>query len=80
MPHCLNHVGSLGCVFFTAEEVYDYPSAQKSDTARYSEYFGAMLERGVYLAPSQFEAMFLSCAPTAEDLDAVLAIVKEIVS
>ena len=80
VPHRLNHIASLGCVFFTAEEVYDYPSAQKSDTARYSEYFGAMLERGVYLAPSQFEAMFLSCAHTAEDLDAVLAIVKEIVS
>ena len=79
VPHCLNHIGSLGCVFFTGEKVTDYPSAQKSDTARYTEYFRAMLERGVYLAPSQFEAMFLSAAHTPEDLDAVLTAVKEFV-
>ena len=79
VPHCLNHIGSLGCVFFTGERVTDYPSAQKSDTARYTEYFRAMLERGVYLAPSQFEAMFLSTAHTPEDLNAVLTTVKEFV-
>ncbi len=79
VPHRLNHIASLGCVFFTPEEVFDYPSAQKSDTARYSEYFAAMLSRGVYLAPSQFEAMFLSCAHTPEDLARVLDAVKEIV-
>ena len=77
VPHCLNHVGSLGCVFFTAEAVTDYPSAQKSDTARYTEYFRAMLERGIWLAPSQFEAMFLSPAHTDEDLDAVLSALRE---
>jgi glutamate-1-semialdehyde 2,1-aminomutase len=79
VPHCLNHICSLGCVFFTGEKVVDYPSAQKSNTARYTEYFRAMLERGVYLAPSQFEAMFLSAAHTAEDLDAALGAVKEFV-
>ena len=79
VPHCLNHVGSLGCVFFTGEAVTDYPSAQKSDTARYAEYFRAMLERGIYLAPSQFEAMFLSAAHTPVDLEIALAAVKEFV-
>ncbi len=77
IPHRLNHVGSLGCVFFTGDEVRDYASAQTSDTARYAEYFGHMLSRGVYLAPSQFEAMFLSSAHTDEDLDAVLSALRE---
>ena len=80
VPHCLNHIGSLGCVFFTGAAVTDYPSAQSSDTGRYTEYFRAMLDRGIYLAPSQFEAMFLSSAHTAEDLAAALAAVKEFVS
>jgi len=79
VPHCLNHVGSLGCVFFTGEKVVDYASAQKSDTARYTEYFRHMLSRGIYLAPSQFEAMFLSAAHTAADLDTALDALKEYV-
>lgn len=79
VPHCLNHIGSLGCVFFTGEEVFDYPSAQKSDTDRYTAYFRAMLDSGIYLAPSQFEAMFLSSAHTAEDLKVALSAVKEFV-
>ena len=80
VPHCLNHIGSLGCVFFTGAAVTDYPSAQSSDTGRYTEYFRAMLDRGIYLAPSQFEAMFLSSAHTAEDLAAALEAVREFVS
>ena len=77
VPHCLNHVGSLGCVFFTGDKVENYDDAQKSDTARFGEYFGHMLAGGIYLAPSQFEAMFLSAAHTVEDLDAVLARMRE---
>ena len=77
IPHCLNHVGSLGCVFFTGETVADYASAQTSDTARYTEYFRHMLGRGVYLAPSQFEAMFLSAAHSRSDLEQTLDAVRE---
>lgn len=74
---CLQHVGSLGCVFFTGETVRDYESAQTSDKARFSAYFRRMLDSGIYLAPSQFEAMFLSAAHTPEDLERTLAAAKE---
>ena len=72
IPHRLNHVGSLGCVFFTGETVSNYTEAQTSDTARFNAYFRHMLEQGIYLAPSQFEAMFLCTAHTREDLERTL--------
>ena len=77
ITHCLNHVGSLGCVFFTEGPVRDYASAQKSDTELFTRWFTHMLERGIYLAPSQFEAMFLSAAHTQEDLELTLKAAKE---
>ena len=77
IPHCLNHVGSLGCVFFTEGPVRDYASAQKSDTELFTRWFTHMLDRGIYLAPSQFEAMFLSAAHTQEDLELTLKAAKE---
>jgi glutamate-1-semialdehyde 2,1-aminomutase len=79
VPHCTNHIGSLGCVFFTPEKVRDYAGAQTSDTSRYTSYFKHMLDSGVYLAPSQFEAMFLSTAHTSEDLQKTLNAVREFV-
>jgi glutamate-1-semialdehyde 2,1-aminomutase len=79
VPHCTNHVGSLGSVFFTPERVRDYAGAQTSDTGRYTAYFKHMLDRGVYLAPSQFEAMFLSTAHSSEDLQKTLNAVREFV-
>ena len=79
VPHRVNHVGSLGCAFFTGEPVRDYAGAQTSDTAKYTDYFKHMLGRGVYLAPSQFEAMFLSTAHTPEDLERTLDAVREFV-
>ena len=75
--HCLNHVGSLGCVFFTKGRVRDYAAARTSDTARFSGWFRHMLERGIYLAPSQFEAMFLSSAHTQEELERTLDAARE---
>jgi glutamate-1-semialdehyde 2,1-aminomutase len=54
--------------FFTDQPVTDYESAKRSDTARFGRFFRAMLERGIYLAPSQFEAAFLSAAHTEDDL------------
>lgn len=65
----VNRIGSLMSVFFTEREVTDYETAVKADTRRYADYFGYMLEKGIYLAPSQFEAMFLSCAHKKEDID-----------
>lgn len=79
VPHCLNHVGSLGSVFFTPEKVSNYAGAQTSNTGKYTAYFKHMLDSGVYLAPSQFEAMFLSTAHTEADLQRTLDAVREFV-
>ncbi len=73
IPCQLNHVGSLGCLFFTQEPVRDYASAKTSDTKAYAGYFKHMLREGIYLAPSQFEAMFVSAAMTEEDLERTLS-------
>ena len=64
----VNRVGSMFTVFFTAGPVFDYDSAKKSDTKAFSRFFHFMLERGVYLAPSQFEAAFVSAAHTEADI------------
>lgn len=65
----VNQIGSLMSVFFTDKPVTDYESAVSSDTEKYAQYFNAMLKEGIYLAPSQFEAMFISNAHTEEDLE-----------
>jgi len=62
----INRVGSMLTAFFTEGPVTDWPSAKKSDTDRYGRYFRAMLDEGVYLAPSQFECAFVSLAHTDE--------------
>jgi glutamate-1-semialdehyde 2,1-aminomutase len=67
-----NRVGSMFTGFFTDQPVTDYASAKRSDTRRYARFFHAMLGRGVYLAPSQFEAGFVSLAHTDADIDATL--------
>ena len=65
----MNRVGSMSCLFFTDKKVDNFPSALTSDAPLYGKYFHKMLENGVYLAPSQFEAMFISTAHSKEDLD-----------
>ncbi len=72
----VNHIGSLGCVFFTGERVRDYASAKTSDTKAFADYFMHMLNYGIHLAPAQFEAMFLSDAHTEEDLEKTIAAVE----
>jgi glutamate-1-semialdehyde 2,1-aminomutase len=67
----VNRVGSMLTGFFTRSPVHDYAAARGSDTGRYARFFHAMLERGVYFAPSQFEAAFVSLAHTESDLDTV---------
>ncbi len=64
----VNRVGAMFTFFFTSQPVTDYESARRSDTARFARFFHWMLERGVYLAPSQFEAAFLSAAHSDEDI------------
>jgi glutamate-1-semialdehyde 2,1-aminomutase len=64
----VNRAGSMFTFFFNAGRVTDYESARRSDTARFAGFFRHMLERGVYLPPSQFEAAFISAAHTPEDI------------
>ena len=66
---CVNQTGSLLCAFFNVGPVRDYDSATASDTKAYADYFGRMLEQGVYVAPSQFEAMFVSAAHTNAEIE-----------
>lgn len=73
----VNQTGSLLCLFFTGEAVSGYASAAKADTAAYADYFGFLLEHGVYVAPSQFEAMFVSDAHTDADFARTLAVMEE---
>ncbi len=76
-PWQINHIGSLGCIFFTDRPVTNYAEAKTSDTKKFGEYFSYMIKNGIYLAPSQFEAMFLSAAMTEEELANTLEIFKE---
>jgi glutamate-1-semialdehyde 2,1-aminomutase len=69
VPAVVNAMGSLATIFFTAEPVSDYAGAKRSDRARYARYFREMLDRDIFLAPSQFEAAFVSAAHTTEDID-----------
>jgi glutamate-1-semialdehyde 2,1-aminomutase len=73
----VNSSHSLGTIFFTDQPVRDYSGAKRSDTKRYARFFREMLERGIFLAPSQFEAAFVSAAHSAEDIDRTLAAAVE---
>lgn len=72
IPVKVNHAGSMISCFFTEQEVVDFESAVTSDTEKYKVFFQSMLDQGVYLAPSQFEAMFISLAHTEEDIEYTL--------
>lgn len=77
VPGQLNAAGSLLTLFFTPSPVRDYSDAKKSDTARFAGFFTEMLNRGVLLPPSQFEAMFVSAAHTDADIDATITAARE---
>ncbi len=77
LPYQVNHVGSLGSLFFTGGPVTDYASAKTSDTALFASWFRYMLGKQIYFAPSQFEAIFLSAAHTREELEQVLELGRE---
>lgn len=73
----VNYIGSLGSIFFTKERVYDYVSAKKSDTKKYAKYFKNMLDKGIYIAPAQFEAMFISSEHSKDIVDKTLNIIED---
>ncbi len=76
----VNRVGSMLTSFFTADPVANFDDARKSDTARFGRFFRGMLERGIYLAPSQFEAAFISAAHTPADIDRTVEAAAECLS
>lgn len=80
IPAQLHRVGSMWTLFFTPEKVVDYSSAKTSDTERFARFFHGMLERGIYLPPSQFEAAFISLAHTSDDIESTLQAAHETLS
>jgi glutamate-1-semialdehyde 2,1-aminomutase len=73
----VNRVGSMLTVFFSGDPVFDAASARKCDAKRFSRFFHGMLDRGIYLPPSQFEAAFVSVAHSVEDVELTVAAAKE---
>ncbi|QDT37205.1 glutamate-1-semialdehyde 2,1-aminomutase [Stratiformator vulcanicus] len=78
IPHSIGRVGSMMTLFFTSEDVTDLGTAQMSDTARFGKFFWGMLERGIYLPCSQFEALFISAAHTEEHIDEAITAAREV--
>jgi glutamate-1-semialdehyde 2,1-aminomutase len=76
----INHIGSMYSLFFTDTPVIDFETAKTSDTAKFGKYFHGMLDKGIYLAPSQYEALFLSTALSQENIAEVLAANESILS
>ena len=76
IPYQMNAVASLGSLFFTDQPVVDYLSAKTSDTAAFAEYFKYLLKHGIHIAPSQFEAMFLSHAHTDREIGMTLETIE----
>ena len=74
---CVNQIGSLMSIFFTDKQVVDMDTAMTSDTKQYAAFFRHMLDHGINLAPSQFEAMFISDAHTEEDIRKTIDVMKE---
>lgn len=79
-PVVINQIGSLAAPFFTADTVDSFSGAKRSDLNKYAEYFGRMLDSGIYLAPAQFEAMFVSAAHTDADIQHTIETVQTVFS
>ena len=73
VPICAHQAGSMFGIFFIDREVYDYADAETADQDAFRIWFDTMLDEGIYLAPSQFETLFLSGAHTAEDIERTIA-------
>ena len=77
VPFSINQVGSMVSIFFTDGAVTDFASAAESDTGAFKDFFWHMISRGVYLAPSQYEAGFISVAHSGEDLERTFEAARE---
>lgn len=73
----VNQAGSLLCGYFTDRDVKNYDDALSSDTKKYAEFFAWLIDRGIYVAPSQYEAMFISAAHSDEDIEKTCSIIRE---
>jgi glutamate-1-semialdehyde 2,1-aminomutase len=78
VPHSITRVGSMLTLFFNPQRPSDWDSASKSDTARYAKYFWGLMDRGVYMPCSQYEALFVSAAHSEADIDATITAAKDI--
>jgi len=78
VPHAITRVGSMLTLFFNSQRPTDWDSASKSDTARYAKYFWGLLDRGVYMPCSQYEALFVSAAHSEADIDATIAAASDV--
>jgi glutamate-1-semialdehyde 2,1-aminomutase len=78
IPVQFNRCGSMFCAYFTGEPVWNLTDAMKSDRARFAKFFHGMLDAGIYLAPSQFEAGFISTAHTVADIDATVRAAEKV--
>lgn len=76
-PYTVNHIGSIGSIFFTDRKVENYEDARSSDLKAFSNYFHHMITNGQYIAPAQFEALFISDAHTMENIEETLQVVEE---
>ena len=78
LPVTLNHIGSMWTLFFTKGPVTDYASAKKSDTKKFAQFFSKCLAKGIYLAPAQFEANFISASHTEAQLKSALESIQKV--
>jgi len=77
LPHSIARVGSMLTLFFASERVRDWPTAAKCDTARYSKYFWELIQRGIYMPCSQFEALFVSTAHGESEIEATISAARQ---
>jgi glutamate-1-semialdehyde 2,1-aminomutase len=80
IPFQAGHVGSMAGFFFTAREVFDFEDAKTCDLDRFAAFYRGMLAKGIYLAPSQFEACFVSLAHTDKDIEDTVAAAKTVMT
>jgi len=73
LSYSVSHIGSMGCLYFTDQEVVDFDSAKSADSEMFGKYFRGMLNKGIYLAPSLYETLFISTAVTEEIADRIIA-------
>ncbi len=72
LNYTINQIGSMYSLFFTDQQVVDFETAKSCDTALFGSYFNKMLEQGIYLAPSQFETLFVSAVLSDDDIDQII--------